>query len=161
MKVLGNIVIIFLFLKQSKITIIIKFFVSVFLLSSTFALAQNSNLTINVSNLKDNTGVLVAELYNSKENFLKKAYKTGSSVIKVNTALVQFTGIPTGEYTVLVYQDKNSNGKLDKYFIGMPKEPVACSNNAKGFMGPPKYEEAKFNVGATDTKITIKMGTSH
>ena len=42
----------------------------------------------------------------------------------------------------------------------MPKEPVACSNNAKGFMGPPKYEDAKFTVTA-DTKINIKMTAAH
>lgn len=139
----------------------IRIFVSVFLFSSSLALAQNSNLTVSVSNLKDNTGVLVAELYNSKDTFLKKTYKTGSSSIKSNAALVHFTGIPTGEYTVLVYQDKNSNGKLDKYFIGMPKEPVACSNNAKGFMGPPKYEDAKFNVSTADSKIYIRMTNAH
>lgn len=139
----------------------IKNFVSVLLFSSGLGLAQTSNLVISVSNLKDNTGVLVAELYNSKESFLKKTYKTSSSEIKSNIALIHFAGLPTGEYTVLVYHDKNSNGKLDKYFIGMPKEPVACSNNAKGFMGPPKYEDAKFIVGSSDLKINIKMSTSH
>lgn len=139
----------------------IKFFVSTLLFCSSLVLAQNSNLTISVSNLKDDTGILIAELYNSKENFLKKVYKTSSSVIKSNAALVHFAGLPAGEYTVLVYHDRNSNGKLDKYFIGMPKEPVACSNNAKGFMGPPKYEDAKFNVGSVDSKISIKMSNSH
>ena len=29
-------------------------------------------------------------------------------------------------------------------FFGIPKEAYGCSNNAKGFMGPPKYEDAKF-----------------
>ncbi|WP_281233296.1 DUF2141 domain-containing protein [Flavobacterium gelatinilyticum] len=139
----------------------IKFFVSAVLLSTTLGLAQSSNLTISISSLKDNTGIVIAELYNTKESFLKKTYKTSSSAIKSNTALVTFAGLPSGEYTVLVYQDRNSNGKLDKYFIGMPKEPVACSNNAKGFMGPPKYEDAKFIVGSEDLKINIKMSTSH
>ncbi|MNT83012.1 hypothetical protein D3C72_2228260 [compost metagenome] len=60
----------------------------------------------------------------------------------------------------MVYHDENNNGKLDKNFIGMPKEPVACSNNAKGFMGPPKYEDAKFIITA-DTKMTIKMNAAH
>ena len=122
--------------------------------------SQNSNLTVNVSNLKNNTGVLIVELYNSKETFLKKTYKIESSTIKSNSATVTFTGIPKGEYTVLVYHDINKNGKLDKYIIGMPKEPVACSNNAKGFMGPPKYEDAKFIV-SSDSKINIQMTKAH
>ncbi|AOW11466.1 hypothetical protein EM308_16505 [Flavobacterium gilvum] len=127
---------------------------------SSFGFAQNADLTVSVSDLKNNTGSLTAELYNTKEKFLKTPYKIASSPIKSNTASVTFTGIPKGEYTVLVYHDINKNGKLDKYIIGMPKEPVACSNNAKGFMGPPKYDDAKFTVTA-DSKINIIMTKAH
>src|SRR6187402_3372615 len=134
----------------------LKHFIPILLFITTFGFAQNVNLTVSVTDLKNNTGSLTAELYNSKEKFLKTSYKVISSPIKSNTASITFTGIPKGEYTVLVYHDENKNGKLDKYIIGMPKESVAVSNNAKGFMGPPKYEEAKFVVNA-DTKINIKM----
>jgi uncharacterized protein (DUF2141 family) len=136
----------------------LKFFISSLILISSILSAQNSNLTVNVSGLKNNTGLLTVELYNSKEKFLKTAYKKGSAAIKSNSASITFSDIPKGEYTVMVYHDMNNNGKLDKSFIGIPKEPVACSNNAKGFMGPPKYEEAKFMITG-DSKITIKMNS--
>lgn len=138
----------------------LQYFIPIGLLISGFGFAQNLNLTVNVSTIKNNTGKLTAELYNSKGSFLKKAYKIASSDIKSNTASVTFIGIPKGEYTVLVYHDANNNGKLDKYLIGMPKEGVACSNNAKGFMGPPKYEDAKFTINA-DSKINIIMTKAH
>jgi uncharacterized protein (DUF2141 family) len=137
-----------------------KLFIATLLSVFSFGLAQNSNLTVTVLGLKNNTGVVISELYNAEGKFLKTSYKTVSSAIKSNTATVTFTGIPKAEYTVMVYHDENNNGKLDKNFIGMPKEPVACSNNAKGFMGPPKYEDAKFTISA-DTKINIKMTTAH
>lgn len=138
----------------------IKFLVVSLLSICSFGFAQNSKLTINVSGLKNNLGTLTAELYSSKEKFLKTSYKKGSATIQSNAASVTFSDIPKGEYTVMVYHDENNNGKLDKNFIGMPKEPVACSNNAKGFMGPPKYEEAKFKITA-DSKINIKMSDAH
>ena len=137
-----------------------KLFIAILLSIYSFGLAQNSNLTVTVSGLKNNTGLLTVELYNAKGKFLKTSYKTVSSAIKSNTATVTFIGIPKAEYTVMVYHDENKNGKLDKNFIGMPKEPVACSNNAKGFMGPPKYEDAKFTITA-DSKISIKMNAAH
>jgi uncharacterized protein (DUF2141 family) len=138
----------------------LKNFIPILVFISSFGFAQNADLTVSISGIKNNTGSLTAELYSSKEKFLKTSYKTVSSAIKSNSATVTFTEIPKGEYTVLVYHDGNKNGKLDKNFIGMPKEPVACSNNAKGFMGPPKYEDAKFTVTA-DTKINIKMTAAH
>ncbi|CAN1509666.1 Protein of unknown function DUF2141 [Flavobacteriaceae bacterium] len=133
-----------------------KSFIAILLSVFSFGFSQNSNLSVSVLGLKNNTGKLTAELYNSKGKFLKTAFKIASSDIKLNTATINFIAIPKGEYTVMVYHDENNNGKLDKNFIGMPKEPVACSNNAKGFMGPPKDEDAKFTL-VTDSKITIKM----
>lgn len=138
----------------------VKFLIISLLSICSLGFTQNPNLTINVSGLKNNTGTLTAELYSSKEKFLKIFYKKGSAAIKSNTASFTFSDIPKGEYTVMVYHDENNNGKLDKNFIGMPKEPVACSNNAKGFMGPPKYDDAKFTV-SVDTKLNIKMTAAH
>lgn len=136
-----------------------KLFIASLLSISSFGFAQNSNLSVIVSGIKNNTGILTVELYNSKGKFLKTSYKTVSSTIKSNTATVTFIGIPKAEYTVMAYHDENNNGKLDKNFIGMPKEAVACSNNAKGFMGPPKYDDAKFTITA-DSKISIKMNAA-
>ena len=138
----------------------LKYFIPILVFVTSFGFAQNADLTVSITDLKSNTGSLTAELYNSKGTFLKTAYKKGSSTIKTNSASVTFSEIPKGEYTVMIYHDLNNNGKLDKSFIGMPKEPVACSNNAKGFMGPPKYEDAKFMI-ASDSKITIKMNSAH
>lgn len=117
--------------------------------------AQNVNLTVSVSGLKSDTGVLKVGLYNSDGTFLKSTYKSITSEIKNNGATVTFVGIPKGEYGISSYQDENSNGKLDKNIMGIPSEDFACSNDAKGFMGPPKYEDAKFSINK-DSKIDIK-----
>jgi uncharacterized protein (DUF2141 family) len=108
--------------------------------------AQNVNLTVSVSGLKSNTGIVKVGLYNSEGTFLKSIYKSIRSEIKENGTKVTFEGIPKGEYAISVYQDENNNGKLDKNIMGIPSEAVACSNNAKGFMGPPKYKDAKFSI---------------
>lgn len=118
--------------------------------------AQNANLTVAVSGLKNNTGMVKVGLYNSEGTFLKTIYKSITSEIKNNSAIVTFVGIPKGEYGISTYQDENSNGILDKNMIGIPSEDFACSNNAKGFMGPPAYEDAKFNINK-DLKIEIKF----
>jgi len=54
--------------------------------------------------------------------------------------------LPPGEYAITIFYDSNGNGELDTNFIGLPKEPIAMSNNAKPRFGPPKYEDAAFEV---------------
>ncbi|WP_428228778.1 DUF2141 domain-containing protein [Flavobacterium sp.] len=118
--------------------------------------AQNVNLTVSVSGVKNNTGVVKVGLYNSDETFLKTTYKSMVSEIKNNQATVTFIGIPAGEYAISTYHDENKNGKLDKNAMGIPSEDYAASNNAKGFMGPPAYKDAKFVVNK-DSKIEIAL----
>jgi outer membrane protein len=48
-----------------------------------------------------------------------------------------------GEYALLVYYDENDNGRIDKNFIGIPKEPLGFSNQYRP-KGPPSYNRAAF-----------------
>jgi uncharacterized protein (DUF2141 family) len=118
--------------------------------------AQNVNLTVSISGLKNNTGTVKVGLYNSEGTFLKSTYKSITSEITNNGATVTFEGVPNGEYGISTYQDENRNNQLDTNLFGIPKESYACSNNAKGFMGPPKYEDAKFSINK-NSKIEIKF----
>jgi len=118
--------------------------------------AQNVKLTVAVSGLKNNSGTVKVGLYNSDGTFLKTTYKSVASKIKDNKAMVTFDNLPAGEYAISTYHDENNNGKLDKNMMGIPSEDYAASNNAKGFMGPPAYKDAKFVI-AKDSKIEITL----
>jgi len=133
-----------------------KIIIAIVLFISSLASAQNVSLTVKISGLKNNTGLVQVGLFNSEGTFLKTAYKGVSSEIKSNSAIVTFSNIPKGKYAISAYHDTNKNGKLDTNFIGIPKEDFACSNNAKGKMGPPKYEDAKFDL-TKDMKIDVKF----
>lgn len=126
------------------------------IVSTAIASSQNANLEVAMSGFKNNDGKVHVGLYKSADSFLKKTFKGLISKIDRKTATVTFENLKPGEYAVSVYQDENSNGKMDSNFIGIPKEAYGTSNGAKGFMGPPKYKDAKFII-ATDKKITIKL----
>ena len=64
----------------------------------------------------------------------------------------ELADIPDGSIALLVYHDENANGRLDKNFIGIPREPLAISNNYQP-KGPPTFSRASVEVppGATVT----------
>ena len=67
-----------------------------------------------------------------------------------------FEDIPEGTYAVSIFHDENDNGKMDTNFLGIPSEDYGCSNDASGFLGPPKWEDAKFQLKEnTSIKITL------
>ena len=123
---------------------------------STNAQEETADLTINIAGLNSDKGMLLVGLYNNKDTFLKKHFKGDVAKIKDKKSVIIFKDLPKGEYAVSFIHDENNNNKMDTNFLKIPKEDYGCSNNARGFMGPPKYNDAKFQLTANKT-IEIKI----
>ncbi|CAM1347501.1 DUF2141 domain-containing protein [Tenacibaculum insulae] len=118
---------------------------------------EKHTITLNFEGIKSNKGDVFVAVYNTKESFLKTPFKKATVKVIGKKAMVVFNDVRSGIYAISVYHDANDNKKMDTNFLGIPKEPVGISNNAKAFMGPPKYKDAKFNVTKNiKLKINIK-----
>ena len=129
--------------------------ISLFMSSHEVVCDYKLNITI-VGPQKDKGQHFIA-LFNKAEDFLKTPL-SGMIIPQEDDHSVEvvFDDLCPGNYAVSVYFDKNMNGKLDTNFLGIPREPTAASNGAKGRMGPPKYKDAKFELTAPETEITIR-----
>ncbi|WP_158840906.1 DUF2141 domain-containing protein [Polaribacter sp. L3A8] len=123
---------------------------------TTNAQEESADLTVHISGLNSDKGTLLIGLYNKKESFLKKQFKGDIVKVKDKKSVVIFKGLPKGEYAVSFVHDENDNKKMDTNMFKIPKEDYGCSNNARGFMGPPKYDDAKFQLTENKT-IEIKI----
>lgn len=112
------------------------------------------NITINVPKVVNNNGKIYFSLYNQK-TFLTTALKEQSIEITNNTATITFKAISKGNYAVVCYHDSNNNNKLD-FENGMPLEDFGSTNNVFNY-GPPKFDDAKFEVKDKDLNFDIKF----
>ncbi|SEJ63093.1 Uncharacterized conserved protein, DUF2141 family [Cyclobacterium xiamenense] len=135
--------------------IITTFTVLLFLLLTGFKPNGNTTLKVEVSNFENKASTKIWVSVFSEKDFLEKSIQTQSVIISGSKVIVEFD-LPPGEYAVSTYQDVNSNGKLDRYFIGKPKEPYGFSNNVKPF-GPPSYKDCKFNLTSAPKLISISL----
>ena len=117
-------------------------------------------LTITISNIKSIKGNIRVGIYkvnnqfpNEKDTYKNKIYK----ITKTSSMLIKIEDLPYGEYAIGIYQDENKNGKLDKSFIGAPKEPFAFSNNFKPLFSAPDFNDCKFNYSNKHRKLNLKM----
>jgi len=127
------------------------------LLTGMLLQAQNT-VEVTMTHFGTNDGKARVGLYNQAEDFLNKEFKTLETVIVNQKATVAFTDVPDGMYAISCYHDEDNNGQLNMRFGMIPIEDYACSNNAKGFFGPPKWEDAQFEVKGGQVKsIAIKL----
>jgi uncharacterized protein (DUF2141 family) len=123
-------------------------------------LVKKGNLKVVVTGFKSKTGQVGFFLFNSADAFpsrTEKALLSGYVKTVGGSAEYTFANVALGSYAVYVFHDEDSDKKLKTNFIGMPKEGMGVSNNAKGHFGPPKYEDAKFNFNNSDQTITISL----
>lgn len=118
---------------------------------------EKHTITIDFEGMKSNKGSLFIALYSTEDSFLKKPFKGAIAKIIDAKVTVSLKDVPAGVYAVSAFHDANDNKKMDTNFFGIPKEPIGISNDAKGFMGPPKYKDAKFEVSKDIVlKISVK-----
>lgn len=123
---------------------------------------QQTNLVrVEVEGFRNDKGQVFCALYSSPVGFPKdsrKAIARTKSLISDKRGVCEFSGIEPGTYAVSVFHDENSNGKLDTNFLGIPREGVGASNDAKGHLGPPKFDAAAFHFagGKLNLKITVQ-----
>jgi uncharacterized protein (DUF2141 family) len=119
-------------------------------------------LRVEVTGLQNAQGNIYIAVYDSDDTWLGDETVLGQQVAiaeaRSEDGLVSTElNLPPGEYALSIFHDSNNNGELDTNFIGIPKEPVALSNNARPKFGPPKYKDAVFTLGEEPLTQRISM----
>ena len=120
---------------------------------------SQTGLEVKVNNIKKSKGYIMLALYDSEDTFLGEEYfEVAREEVKEKGSLViRLEDLPYGQYAISVFHDENSNEDLDTSVIGIPREPYGFSNDARGFMGPPKYDAASFEYQEGKTAVEINL----
>ena len=140
-----------------------KFFTLLLLFSFNISAHE---LTINISG-QTREGVLSLAIYDNAEayNYSVKGEKRSEegvfsgieTFIELQESHEFVIDLPEGIYAIALFVDANKNLKIDKNFLGIPKEQFGFSNNALGKFSAPSFEQARFKVeGNTLQNIKLK-----
>ena len=123
------------------------------------AAALAGDLTIEVSGITPDRGRIYVAVYDHADSFPISGRQLVGQVLDPAALhlTARFKDLPPGQYAAVAFQDFNGNGKLDKNFLGIPKEPYGFSNGARGSAGPPKFSAAAVTLSPdAATKIELK-----
>ncbi len=134
--------------KANRTTDLAVFFIACAFWTSAASAAE---LILRIDNPPTNASV-IATLYNSADTFVNLRDPVKTLTLQNNAiSPVQILGLAEGEYALVVYLDENNNGRLDKNFIGIPREPLGFSNRYWP-QGPPTFASAAFHLNQEETK---------
>jgi uncharacterized protein (DUF2141 family) len=138
-----------------------RFAQSLLALAASIASAHTlaGELTIDVSGINPDQGKVYVAVYDTAKTFPISGQQLVNQILDPaeRQLTVHFKNLPPGQYAAVAFQDSNGNGKLDKNFLGIPKEPYGFSNGARGAAGPPKFSDAAITLSPDGaTKIELK-----
>lgn len=123
--------------------------------------SQGGSIAITITDLRSDHGVVLACMTSREDRFpqcrgVPQAY---SAAVDAHTGLVsvKFENVRPGRYAIALLHDENGNGKADRALGMMPKEGFGFSRDAPVRMGPPKFEQAAFDMGKGDKAVQIRM----
>ena len=116
---------------------------------------RSAELTVAVCGLRSEGGRLCVALFDSAKGFPSDASQAIVSqsldlatIPRNQPVTLVFKNLAEKRYAISVFHDEDFDGKLKTNWLGIPKEGVGVSNNARGRLGPPKYEAATFDLKA-------------
>jgi len=117
--------------------------------------APTGTLTVQVDGLDSSEGMVRAELTTAQNYDADDNVRAAALPIQKNTAHWTIDGVPHGTYAVRLYHDEDDDGELDTNMFGVPQEAFGFSNDARGSMGPPDFEESAFTLESDSLSMTI------
>lgn len=129
------------------------------LLALSTQCTQAAELELDVQGLSAGTGQLLVAVFGA-DGWLRRpiaASRQDASTQQAGALRILLKSVPEGTVGVSVIHDLNGNGRLDMNAMGMPQEPTAFSNNAVGQFGPPRFEQAAFELKGEGARLTIKL----
>ena len=118
---------------------------------------ESASVTVTFTGIQTPSGAIMVGLYDSETGFAAGEMVQGARIdVTGPEATAVIAGLKPGRYGIKAYHDVDGDGRMATNPFGMPTEPYAASNNARGNMGPPAWSDAAFEVaGETVQTITI------
>ena len=121
-------------------------------------LSGQYNIHLRVEGVEATEGEILVAIYNEGDAFLKTegAYRSQSARAVQGTTDLILEDLPEGDYALAIFHDRNSNQKMDKNWMGIPKEPLGFSNAKLKTFGPPSFDDCRIHL-TQDEAITIEL----
>ena len=111
---------------------------------------------------RSDDGVVFCAIWREPRGFpverARAAYEAVARSIEGGRTRLRFGSVEPGVAALACFHDENANDTLDTSWVGIPIEGTAASNDARGFMGPPRFEDARFEIAAeSPPPLTVRM----
>lgn len=117
--------------------------------------AGASALLVEAAGFADNGGAAHLSVYSSRVGFPDQPRFSEQQPIADGSARWEIGDLPTGDYAVLVWHDRDGDGALDRSMFGAPREPYGYSNAVRG--NNPDWDAVRVPLGPDPLTLRVQV----
>jgi uncharacterized protein (DUF2141 family) len=106
-----------------------------------------SRVRLVIHGVRPGQGLVNIAIFMDEKSFPHPSGASQTLSLDADRQTLEAEVIVSGRCAIGVFQDLNGDGALSRNRYGIPIEPFAFSNNAKGKRGPPAFSDAAILVG--------------
>lgn len=119
--------------------------------------ARAATLEVVVGNVRNDRGHVRVAVCPQALFLSDKCTLVGAAKARAGEVLVTVPNVPPGTYAAQSFHDENDNDDLDRTLLGMPKEGIGISNDARFRFGPPSFGDAAFQLTPAGGRIRFNL----
>jgi uncharacterized protein (DUF2141 family) len=119
--------------------------------------AVAADVRVTISGVRNDKGRVLVAICPRAEFLQDRCRWYGSAPAVPGNVVVVVSGVPAGTYAAQAFHDENGSGKLERTFLGLPKEGLGFSHDAPMHFGPPRFDAAAFTVTEGGAAIAFSL----
>lgn len=121
----------------------------------------SGRIVVEVSGFRNDEGDALVALFRSEQGFPKEptqAERRLAHRIEHGRSQVTFEDVTPGAFAVSVLHDEDGDRKVRTSPLGIPREGIGFSRDARAVFGPPKFRKAKLELPAgAEVSVPIRV----
>lgn len=133
---------------------------AILLLPATAPIA--GELNVSISGFPTGAGQARIVLLNGEDGYRGITVPVAIVETEITGGVARWTesGLPDGDYALIVYQDADGDGELNRPVFGIPTEPYGYSNGAWTSFGLPDWQNVRFSVAGARIEQDTRLRTN-
>ncbi|MBD3278814.1 MAG: DUF2141 domain-containing protein [Candidatus Aegiribacteria sp.] len=122
--------------------------------------SEETLAVVEITGFSSLEGLVRLAIFNSPEGWpegIEYSSRRISSAVTADTVTMWIRGLETGNYAMAAFHDRDSDSVFDRNLFGFPTEAYGFSNNVRGSMGPPDFNEAVFALQSDTVRMVIVL----
>jgi uncharacterized protein (DUF2141 family) len=118
--------------------------------------APGGAIIVDVAGVRSDQGMIRVSVC-PRAKFLGDCPWFASAPAHAGAVSVTLPDIPPGRYAVQAFHDADGDGKLARYWFGLPREGVGFSNDAMAHITLPRFSVAAFDHPAAAQHVAVTV----